>query len=344
MNSKIPDCPSCSKNYDLVVRSPKMLPKCGHTICLKCLTLILANSEPAKCPIDSESLPYNKKTAADFPSNVVLTQIISDFSQQEKCQEHGEEKRLVCFTDRTKICNDCGLFGKHKGHIIEPLKVIHQKISKKKQKLEEIQDNIKDHLEELLKVAEESRETFTKMIQASFQDIQRLAQAKELQLISEANSFFKIQKEQIQQNFGNSSTLDNEFLKKMAQYREFSSNEELFRLLEENIDLFILKISPEELSTNLIKLKQDFSISVNVLHKSFLLQSQTLSSLKLPNDQLQEAGFRYLDNYQGQTLISNFRPEKQRLVVKNTLEFEMKGDTLTIKLQRKEPQETSLKP
>lgn len=33
-----------------------------------------------------------------------------------KCKTHNRPLELVCLKDRTRVCTDCALFGKHKGH------------------------------------------------------------------------------------------------------------------------------------------------------------------------------------------------------------------------------------
>lgn len=34
------------------------------------------------------------------------------------CHEHGRKLEIVCINDRVRICSNCALFGKHRGHDI----------------------------------------------------------------------------------------------------------------------------------------------------------------------------------------------------------------------------------
>ncbi len=48
-----PQCPLCHQDFDLYYRTPRIVPKCGHSFCEKCITLRLtvkSNRKVFVCP------------------------------------------------------------------------------------------------------------------------------------------------------------------------------------------------------------------------------------------------------------------------------------------------------
>ena len=41
---KLTKCDGCSQDFNHGAQTPKILPKCGHTLCLKCVKDLLLNS------------------------------------------------------------------------------------------------------------------------------------------------------------------------------------------------------------------------------------------------------------------------------------------------------------
>lgn len=69
------ECPICLFNFDSEDRIPKILTKCGHTVCMKCLGSIYWNDEVGfKCPFCKEE--YRDKLE-DLPINYLVLNTVS---------------------------------------------------------------------------------------------------------------------------------------------------------------------------------------------------------------------------------------------------------------------------
>ena len=52
MNFNIDDCPRCEAPFDTIMRMPRMLTTCGHTICNACVSALKDSGQPYVCPHD----------------------------------------------------------------------------------------------------------------------------------------------------------------------------------------------------------------------------------------------------------------------------------------------------
>ena len=109
---EIPICKQCERQYDKGKHKPRVLGKCGHTICQKCLI----SSRKFRCPYDQ--LVYNFRGVKRYPVNVFILKMIKE--NVRYCEEHVKPLEFVCLDDCRKICSNCGLFGDHKNHQIIP--------------------------------------------------------------------------------------------------------------------------------------------------------------------------------------------------------------------------------
>lgn len=112
-------CNQCEKHFDLERHVPKLLPKCGHSICASCLAKLCATSFPEfKCPFDN--LLYAK--SLEFNDNLfLLEQLGRAGGGSGKCGRHGKELDIFCGSCAAVICSDCALFEGHKQHGVESL-------------------------------------------------------------------------------------------------------------------------------------------------------------------------------------------------------------------------------
>lgn len=96
-----------------------MLP-CGHTYCQHCLAGLFTRP-PVLCPEDRSAILVDSVT--DLAKNFSLLRVIQkkqDFTphvdSSVKCPEHRKKLEYVCLDDKVKICANCALFGRHRGH------------------------------------------------------------------------------------------------------------------------------------------------------------------------------------------------------------------------------------
>ncbi|CAD8071080.1 unnamed protein product [Paramecium sonneborni] len=118
MSQELLHCPKCQINFDRYNRTPQMLPKCGHSMCMQCLK----ESSKIICPEDGLLQPSDLTL---YPINqavfkiICKTQDIDLPSNQDKlqyCPQHQKLLELICVDDKCKICSNCALFGIHKQH------------------------------------------------------------------------------------------------------------------------------------------------------------------------------------------------------------------------------------
>jgi len=112
-------CAICQEAFDTHERTPRMLP-CGHTYCQHCLAGLFARP-PVLCPEDRSAVPV--ESVADLAKNFSLLRVIqkkqdvpAPIDPSAKCPEHRKKLEYVCLDDKVKICANCALFGRHRGH------------------------------------------------------------------------------------------------------------------------------------------------------------------------------------------------------------------------------------
>ena len=144
------NCPICLINFNDHKNEPRILIKCGHSICLSCLKEKINFDEKILiCPIDN--LKYENINSVEiFPKNLALIELfknktlecltspqpkfnsnklkliesikkINDKEQKinQICNIHPNKNlEIICLDDKCKICTNCALFGEHKNHNI----------------------------------------------------------------------------------------------------------------------------------------------------------------------------------------------------------------------------------
>lgn len=70
------ECQICFEEFDMDSRKPVVL-DCGHSVCQKCLSQIIAQPRNRKCPFDNKEL---KRSFDQYPFNWSYIDIISSIS------------------------------------------------------------------------------------------------------------------------------------------------------------------------------------------------------------------------------------------------------------------------
>ncbi|XP_072913417.1 zinc-binding protein A33-like isoform X1 [Hemitrygon akajei] len=110
-------CPICLDFF-----TDPVLLECGHNFCRSCITQCWAEKERNSCPecrkvFSDRSLRVNQALAnlADKARNINLY-------RKRHCEEHEEELKLFCETDKTLICLICRDAQEHREHRFMPIK------------------------------------------------------------------------------------------------------------------------------------------------------------------------------------------------------------------------------
>lgn len=153
-------CSICEENYDPGTRDPLMLP-CGHTFCSVCLKNLLSTSM-LFCPEDRSQISI--VSLSDLPKNFSLLRMLNKNnakSDSNMCKDHKKPLEFICLLDKAKVCANCALFGRHRGHEIKPIEEIVNDIASKAELLMEMLqlieqsqttvmgDNIKSRMDQL---------------------------------------------------------------------------------------------------------------------------------------------------------------------------------------------------
>lgn len=77
-------CPLCRCDYDLYLRTPRVVPKCGHTFCEKCIGGRLVSKANRKvflcCECGAEAV-IRKSVADDLPKNISILDIVKNLKK-----------------------------------------------------------------------------------------------------------------------------------------------------------------------------------------------------------------------------------------------------------------------
>ncbi|XP_078272361.1 zinc-binding protein A33-like [Rhinoraja longicauda] len=114
-------CPIC-----LDLFTDPVSPECGHNFCRSCITQSWEHEDRNPCPECSEEFADRTLRASRALARLCEKARALSLSPQEKrstlrCEEHQEELRLFCDTDKTLICLVCAAGREHKSHSFMPV-------------------------------------------------------------------------------------------------------------------------------------------------------------------------------------------------------------------------------
>jgi len=108
------ECPNCEQDFNPFVRSPRILPHCGHSLCQPCLKALWRQRQ-ILCPQCGKS--SSADTSESFPVNHSLLQMQSRASLNVfQCSKHGKALEAFCTSDKDLLCVVCLLADEHKNH------------------------------------------------------------------------------------------------------------------------------------------------------------------------------------------------------------------------------------
>ncbi|CAD8187973.1 unnamed protein product [Paramecium pentaurelia] len=151
MSQELLHCPQCNMNFDRYTRTPQMLPKCGHSMCMRCI------KESCKiiCPEDGLLQPTDLTL---YPINQAVLRIICKSQdiditwnpdKLQQCPQHHKQLELICIDDRCRICANCALFGIHKQHNIQNADYVNKSIKDNLIQTQNLTLTIQDKIKQL---------------------------------------------------------------------------------------------------------------------------------------------------------------------------------------------------
>jgi len=113
-NESFLTCSTCLCNYDGAEHNPKLLP-CSHTICIECLTRIVATfarDSQFRCPVCRELITIPSGGVQALPPSFLVNQLRDLMARQRrevvpKCSSHPNQELLFCESCDCVFCSLC---------------------------------------------------------------------------------------------------------------------------------------------------------------------------------------------------------------------------------------------
>jgi len=206
MHSKVFGCPNCQQSYDKENRVPKIIPSCGHTVCLTCLDKhLLMKQNKVLCPVDKTSSSVQGKKATDFVTNLSLLQALdhkprASSRAKELCRVHEERLDLICLVDRCKICKYCKEYGEHKYHEVTHVKNVEGEAKTKKAYLEAMLKDFDNGQKNIDKLYDDEKKMLVQVIHNKFDNLINFLKTKKKEIGSEIGSSFDIERAKVKES------------------------------------------------------------------------------------------------------------------------------------------------
>jgi hypothetical protein len=132
--------------------------------------------------------PLAASAASDLPKNFSLLRVITKKQEVRtraedsgRCAEHRKKLEYVCLDDRIKVCANCALFGRHRGHNVKPEEDIMREITIRaeclfdllqlieKSRATVLDEQVKGSMEDLLERYRHRKQELETTLQQSFQ-------------------------------------------------------------------------------------------------------------------------------------------------------------------------------
>ena len=159
-------CPICNENYDSTEKIPKLLPKCAHTICLKCLRNALGSKRFVMCPKCQE--PISREAERLYQTNFALQEALEILNSL--CEKHQAPKNFVCLADSKRICINC-IKDDHADHHVKSLQEIQTQAKSKIQEIHQKGMTFNNEKEKFSSVLKDSQSQINALVQQSFHQL-----------------------------------------------------------------------------------------------------------------------------------------------------------------------------
>jgi len=317
MQSQLFNCPICYVEFNNEDRKPKILPLCGHTICLVCLENIL-KMHKSSCPLDRKLL---EKKIDNYSTNIIMLQLIEEKAQlvSQGCPLHNEPNNMICLEDKSIVCKYCADYGDHKGHKVKHLNDVQKEASIKRKNLKEMIDVLEKEEQTIYGELEESRSSLLLENKKRFgflrDEINRMEQ-ESFHCIQESFAFKKLE---ISQKLKSHRKAKETLQKKAQDLGEISNTEVFLKAFGEEshelIESIEKQITKDALFAEVEDFKKDFKGGLGELEEKFST---------LLKEHQQRAKLQPVLNFEDKDFFKTLRLSKKadRLVLSPLLEGE----------------------
>ena len=209
-------CCICKFEYDQVTRIPKLIPICGHTFCLDCLSKMANNQNQVRCPLDQRICMLQNHNVGLLPTNILMKQIAEYRTKlkSDLCDIHeGELKNLVCLTDKCKVCKYCVDYGVHNTHNLKYIKDVEGEAMLKKEYLEKQIEEYNACFGQVYELLASERKAITKLVITKFDDLKIALDKQKFEMLNRIDVLFDQKR--------NKKLFSNSFMRTMEMKRKY---------------------------------------------------------------------------------------------------------------------------
>jgi len=280
MQAELFSCGVCGRKYDANDHIPKVIPSCGHTLCASCLNTILHNTEFQVCPLDN--IPFMNRIAENqedpFPINIVMMQLLEERSrlQVEVCEMHREPSNLICLREKHRICKVCATSNNHREHPIMHINDVRFEGNARKKYLESQVNEFQSCCNSLPYFLENEKEEIMESLRSKFEEMKTLLNKKEQEIILGVESFFEIEKVQLENKIEQDNQLQGFFKEKIAFLSNSIIGEKYLEVLKSEVPRFEIVPKYEELRKSIQENKNRFDEVLEKFNKALVSLLQQL--------------------------------------------------------------------
>ncbi|XP_059839493.1 zinc-binding protein A33-like [Hypanus sabinus] len=171
--------------------------ECGHNFCRSCITRCWEREERNSCPEGREVLADRTLRVNRALANLAEKALNLNLNPKGKerklhCEEHEEELKLFCETDKTLICVICAVAQEHREHRFMPIKEavntykdqLKSSLDSLTKKKSDFQERKQQQKEKISRVREQSRSVQSYII-SQFAELRRIITEKEQSLLQD---------------------------------------------------------------------------------------------------------------------------------------------------------------
>jgi len=277
-------------------------------------------------------------TLAGFPVNYSLINVLEGSSERGLCEEHDEEFRFICHTDKRKLCDLCVCSEAHRGHEVTALKKLKVEAEKKKKQLENVLEDLDMGYKEINENLQKKQTEVLSTIKDTFDELKNSLKNKEEQLYIEVKSFFQVKTEKANQFYGKKSQVREQITEKLNQLKSIFQRDDLlcendfFTHLQDSIRKFESETQPEIMKKNTQQIYEGLTEISNSFQSAFT--SQTKSCLKFD--------FSFEDFLKNLPKETSIEESVINISAQSSIGFDFKDNHLQISIQKTAPKETVL--
>lgn len=289
MSSSLFDCPLCHEKYDNIKNIPKVIAKCGSTICLQCLQKIFkGKKEYHKCPLHPElNEPLLATQPSQFAPNLILLQSLKEYNiKPSTCPEHKSKLKYVCLNDEMLLCKHCLESRDHVTHDVSHLNDFKDQVFTKKHELKAVLSQLKDPISP-------HQENMIQSLKEKVDGLKKFLAEKQSQLLNEMNKQILQEKSELEKE---KLTLEKNIKTKIAHLNQNNYNQDFFEALNgdfsENSSLQNQALNSRK-EIAVVQTGKISALTKGVLDAFHSLE-KNLSSHDQCSQEVEEDGFLYL--------------------------------------------------